>query len=256
MILSELRDPHDPRTREYLQMVVHSLPQEGSSIIKLVKRATRGIRSTGGVLGVLPASFNPPTSAHEVLVKEAGKVVAFDEILLILDQRAMDKELIGAPLEDRLLMLLVPFGDDPRISLGIATQGLFLDKVEALHHVYPKDTEIYFIVGYDTIVRVIDPIYYYKERDEALHALFSQARFLVANRGDRDERDLKELFGREENRPFAAQITSLVLSPEVTRISSSEVRARLAEGRSIEGLVPSALEGFLLKRGFYSRHDP
>jgi nicotinamide-nucleotide adenylyltransferase len=167
----------------------------------------------------------------------------------------MDKELIDAPLEDRLRMILVLFGDDPRISFGIATQGLFLDKVEALHQAYPQDTQIYFIVGYDTIVRVIDPIYY-EERDEALHALFSHARFLVANRGDRDEGDLTELFGHEENRPFAEQVMPFTLPPAVARISSSEVRARLAEGRSIKGLVPSALEEFLLKRGFYSGHDP
>jgi nicotinamide-nucleotide adenylyltransferase len=207
------------------------------------------------VLGVLPASFNPPTSAHEALITEAGKVAAFDEILLVLDQQAMDKELIDAPLEDRLLMLLVLFGDDPMISLGIANQGLFLDKIEALHQVYPQDTQIYFIVGYDTIERVIDPIYY-KERDKSLQALFSQARFLVANRGDRDEGDLKELFGREENRPFAPQITSLTLSPALAEISSSEVRSRLAEGKSVQGFVPPKLEAFLLKGGFYSRHGP
>lgn len=255
MTLFELRDPNDPRTREHLQTVVHSLLQEGSSIIKIIKRATRRVRETGGLLGVLPASFNPPTSAHEALITEAGKVVAFDEILLVLDQRAMDKELIDAPLEDRLLMLLILFGDDPLISLGIATQGLFLDKVEALHQVYPQDTQIYFIVGYDTIVRVLDPIYY-KERDEALHALFSQARFLVANRGDRDEQDLKELFGREENHPFAAQVMPFDLPPAVSRISSSDIRSRLAEGKAVQGFVPPKLEEFLLKRGFYSGHDP
>ena len=92
MTLSDLRDPEDPRTREYLQTVVHSLPQEEASIIKLVKQASRGIRDTGGVLGVLPASFNPPTSAHEALVREAGKVVACDEIILVLDQQAWTKE--------------------------------------------------------------------------------------------------------------------------------------------------------------------
>ena len=255
MSQAELRDPNDPRTREYLQTVVHSLPQEGSSIIKVVKRATRRIRDTGGVLGVLPASFNPPTSAHEALVTEAGKVVAFDEILLVLDQQAMDKELIDAPLEDRLLMLLVLFGDDPRISIGIANQGLFLDKVEALDQVYPQDTQIYFIVGYDTIMRVLDPIYY-KERDDALHALFSQAWFLVANRGDCDERDLKELFRREENRHFLPQIISLTLSPALAQISSSEIRSRLSERKSVQGFIPPKLEAFLLKGGFYSRHGP
>ena len=255
MSLTDLRDPKDPRAREYLQTVVHSLPTEGASIIKIVKRAAQGIRDTGGVLGVLPASFNPPTSAHEALVTEAGKVVAFDEILLVLDQWAMDKELIDAPLEDRLLMLLFLFGDDPQISLGIANQGLFLDKVAALHQVYQQDTQIYFIVGYDTIIRVLDPIYY-KERDESLRALFSQARFVVANRGDRDEEDLKELFGRAENRPFAEQITPLALSPDMAHISSSEVRSRLAEGTSVQGFVPPKLEEFLLQGGFYSRHGP
>jgi nicotinic acid mononucleotide adenylyltransferase len=254
MSLSDLRDPTDPRTREYLQAVVHSLPREEGSVIKIVKRATRGIRDRGGALGVLPASFNPPTSAHEALVREASKIAAFDETLLILDQRAMDKELIDAPLEDRLFMLLVLFGDDPRISLGIATQGLFLDKVEALNQVYPQDTQLYFIVGYDTIVRVLDPKYY-EARDEALDALFSRARFLVANRGGRDEGDLTELFGREENHPFAAQVVPLSLPPALAHISSSEVRSRLAEGRSITGFVPPKLEDFLLKRGFYSRHD-
>ena len=252
----ELRDPCDPQTREYLYAVVRSLTDEGPPLIKIVKQAQEGIREkTEGLLGVLPASFNPPTSAHEALVTEAGKVVSFNEILLVLDQRAMDKELIDAPLEDRLLMLLVLFGDDPQISLGIANRGLFLEKVEALHQVYPQDTQIHFIVGYDTIMRVLDPIYY-KERDKALHALFSQARFLVANRGDRDKADLTELFGREENRPFSPQIISLTLSPALALISSSEVRSRLAVGKSVQGFVSPKLEEFLLKRGFYSRHGP
>ena len=253
MSQSDIRDPTDPRIRKYLHAVVHSLPKEGVPCIKIIKQATEGIRDTGGVLTVLPASFNPPTSAHDALVREAGKVVGFDEILLVLDQRAMDKELIDAPLEERLLMLLVLFGDDPRISLGIATQGLFLDKVEAIYQIYPRDTQLYFIVGYDTIMRVLDPRYY-EARDKALHLLFSHARFLVANRGARNEQDLTELFERKENRPFATQVMPFSLPPALAHISSSEVRSRLAEGRSITGLVPPTLEEFLLKRGFYSRH--
>jgi nicotinate-nucleotide adenylyltransferase len=256
MLLSGHRDPYDIRTREYLHAVIHSLPQGGAPLIKIVKQAQEGMRDNrGGVLGILPASFNPPTSAHQALVREAGNAVALDEILLVLDQRAMDKELVDAPLEDRLLMLLVLFGDEPQSSLGIANRGLFLEKVEALHQLYHRDTEIHFIVGYDTIVRVLNPSYY-EDREKALHALFSQVRFLVANRGAFDERDLKGLFQREENRPFATQISPLTLPPALARISSSEVRQRLAQGRSIQGLVPPRLEEFLRKGGFYSRHDP
>jgi nicotinic acid mononucleotide adenylyltransferase len=206
----------------------------------------------GGVLGVLPASFNPPTVAHQALVREATKAVPFDEILLILDQQAMDKELFGAPLEDRLLMLLALFGADPQISLGISNRGLFLEKVEALHKVYLRHRQIYFIVGYDTIARILDPAYY-EDRDRALCSLFSQARFLVANRKDYGELTLRELFGHKENRPFAPRVTPLVLPPHLAWISSSAVRQQLAKGRSVKGLVPPQIEEFLLKRGFYSR---
>jgi nicotinate-nucleotide adenylyltransferase len=254
-ILSEL---FHPRTRHYLHEAVRALSLEGPPLIQIVKRAERGIGAQhgGGILGVLPASFNPPTAAHEALVREAAAAVAFDEVLLIVDQQAMDKELMGAPLEDRLLMLLALFGDNPRISLGISNRGLFLDKVEAMHRVYPEgDTQIYFIVGYDTIVRVLDAKYY-EDRDRTLHSLFAQARFLVANRGGCDEGGLKELFGMEENRPFAAQVHALTLAPALDRVSSTLVRRHLAEGKSVAGLIPPRLEEFIQKRGFYGRHDP
>ena len=249
-------DPHNPRTREYLHGALRSLAREETPLIQIVKGAAVGISDKQeGVLGVLPASFNPPTAAHQALVREAGEAVVFDEILLVQDQQAMDKELADATLEDRLLMLLALFGADPRISLGISNRGLFLEKVEALRKVYPQDTQIYFIVGHDTIVRVLDRTYY-EAREEALRSLFSQARFLVANRGACDERDLKELFRHKENQSFAAQVSPLMLPPALTRISSSEVRQRLAAGKSVRGLVPPELEAFLRKRGFYGRQDP
>jgi nicotinic acid mononucleotide adenylyltransferase len=220
----------------------------------IVKQAERGIAAhKGGIVGVLPASFNPPTVAHAALIREAGTAVAFDEMLLIVDQQAMDKEPRGAPVEDRLLMLLALYGDNARISLGISNRGLFLEKVEAMRAVYPGGkTEVFFIVGYDTIVRVLDEKYY-TDRDKALRALFAQARFLVANRGGRDTRGLRELFGREENRTFAAQVLPLSLPPAMDQISSTLVRRHLAEGKSVTGLVPPALEEFLQKQGIYGR---
>jgi nicotinic acid mononucleotide adenylyltransferase len=247
-------DPFHPRTRQYVHEAVRALAREGPPVIEIVKQAERGIEAkTRGVLGVLPASFNPPTSAHQALIREAGATVAFDEILLIVDQQAMDKERMGAPLEDRVLMLLALYGDNARISVGISNRGLFLEKVEAMRTVYPTgDTQIYFIVGYDTIVRVLDPKYY-TDRNKALRSLFGQARFLVANRGGCDERGLKELFGMEENRPFAAQVLPITLPPALTRISSTLVRRHLAEGKSVEGLVPPELEEFLRKQGLYGR---
>ena len=247
-------DPFHPRTRSYVHETVRAFSSEGPPAIEIVKRADRRIQDKEkGLLGVLPASFNPPTSAHQALIRGAAAIVPFDEVLLIVDQQAMDKTRIGAPLEDRLLMLLALFGDDARISLGIANHGRFLEKVEAMRKVYPLgNTQIYFIVGYDTIVRVLDQKYY-EDRDQALHSLFARARFLVANREDCDEQDLRELFGLEENRPFASQVLPLTLPSALNRISSTLVRRHLAEGKSVAGLVPAKLEEFLRKHGLYGR---
>ena len=57
----------------------------------------------------------------------------------------------------------------------------------------------------------------------------------------------------EENRPFAAQVLPISLPPALTRISSTLVRRHLAEGKSVEGLVPPELEEFLRKQGLYGR---
>jgi nicotinamide-nucleotide adenylyltransferase len=253
MSIADSRDPFDPQTREYLHETLHSFPNEGPPLIKIVKQVKGGVRDTGGVLGVFPASFNPPTIAHEALISEAVKAIVMDEILLVLDQQAMDKELCGAPLEDRLLILMALFKDDPRISLGISNRGLFLEKIEAVKKIYPRVTQIYFIVGHDTIVRVLDSKYY-EDRDKALSSLFSQAIFVVANRGDCSEQDLYWLFERKENRSFAARVVPLALPPPLAWISSSEVRKRWAAGKSVKGMVARQVEEFFRKRGFYSGH--
>jgi nicotinic acid mononucleotide adenylyltransferase len=254
MSLSDYSDRYDPYTREYLHDALCSLPEGGPSVIKIVKQAKREREDTVRMLGVFPASFNPPTTAHQALARKAAEALSLDEILLILDQQAVGKEPLDAPLEDRLLMLLHLFGADPQISLGISNRGLFLDKVEAVRTVYAEDTQIHFLVGYDTIVRVLDP-QYYEDRDQALSSLFSQALFLVANRGGCDEQDLRKLLHREENLPFAERVMPLLLPPALARISSSVVRRQLAAGKSIRGLVPPELEEFLSSRGFYHRHD-
>jgi nicotinic acid mononucleotide adenylyltransferase len=236
-----------------MREVLDSFPAGGPPCIKVMVKAKHGIKKNGQCLGVLPASFNPPTLAHTVLAQEAMHAMRFDEFLLVLDQMAMDKKFIGAPLEDRLLMLLAIFGDDPQTSLGVANRGLFLDKVEALQKIYPSGTKIYFVVGFDTIVRVLDPKYY-RNREQALQRLFSQACFLVANRGDCDQEDLKELLERNENHFFAARIFPLRVPSSVAWISSTLVRKKLAEGESVDGLVLPQAKEFIKKRGFYYGH--
>ena len=168
------------------------------SSILLVRKAPQGISHEQGRLGIFPASFNPPTKAHLALIRKAKRLGNLDEILVLLDAQAMDKKIIGADLEDRVIMLKRLFQKDPKISIGISNQGLFVEKLLPLRKVYPSPISFTFIVGFDTILRVLDKRYY-SNRDETLAKLFGQCEFLVANRDGKEENSFEEFFGREEN---------------------------------------------------------
>ncbi len=163
------------------------LSQSKESEIVMIRKAPRGISNHEGRLGIFPASFNPPTRAHLALIKEAKKQGHLDEILILLDIQAMDKDPVGAAFEDRLAMLRKAFGRDPKVSIGLSNRGLFLEKIKPLRTYYPAPISFSFIVGFDTILRVMDKKYY-PNRKRSLDELLSQSRFLAANRGDQ-ERD-------------------------------------------------------------------
>ncbi len=233
-----------------LREVVEKSDFAGPPTIDLVARAQRGVRQKGRRLGVFPASFNPITVSHAELIFEAAESASLDEILLVLDKRAMDKEIFGASLEDRLFMLILFSQDSPSISVGLSNKGRFLDKLPPLEKLYPPDTEIFFIVGYDTIARVLDRKYY-EDRDSSLDSLFAKSKFLVANRGDKGIDEVHNLFEMEENRRFCDRVDVLKISELTAFISSTKVRDRTKEGKRIGDLVPPQIESFIQRMGLY-----
>jgi nicotinate (nicotinamide) nucleotide adenylyltransferase len=218
--------------------------------IVLFRKAPKGIEKNGR-LGIFPASFNPPTLAHLALIKEAMKQSRLDEILILLEIQAMDKEPVGAALEDRLTMLKKTFGRDPKVSIGLSNRGLFLEKLKPLRPLYPSPASFFFIVGFDTIVRVLDKKYY-QNRSRSLEALFSQCRFLVANRHEDQERALEILFRRREIKAYKERVSFITLPERFSSVSSTLVREKIVKGQSIDQLVPASILQFIKKKRLYS----
>ena len=141
--------------RESIREVIEITDLGGPPTINFIRRARKGIETENRKLGVFPSSFNPLTEAHVEIIEEAKKYDP-SEILLVLDKENIDKGIFGASLEDRLLVLLLFFDSDDEISIALSSHGLFLDKARALENEYPPATKIVFLVGYDTIVRILD----------------------------------------------------------------------------------------------------
>ena len=220
-----------------MQKVIEVTNSAGMPQINLVQKAKKGVSGPNQKLGVLPASFDPLTKAHVAIVGEARKW-GLDEILLVLDKSNVDKKGFAASLEDRIL-LVTSFFQEEDVSVAVSSHGLFLEKLRALKPLYPPSTKIYFLVGYDTILRVLDKKYY-QDREAALDEFFGGSEFLIAGRGDKGEKEILSLFEKEENKRFKSKIKTINIAP-FTFISATEIRRRIEKGESLEALVPEEL---------------
>jgi nicotinamide-nucleotide adenylyltransferase len=235
---------------EFLSAEIEKLTRLKKSSILLVRRAPQGITKRRGRLGIFPASFNPPTQAHLALIRKARRLGNLDEMLVLLDVQAMDKSIIGAGLEDRVLMLERVFQRDLKVSIGVSNRGLFVEKLTPLRAAYPSPVVFTFIVGFDTIVRVMDKRYY-SNRDKTLGRLFGQCEFLVANREGKEKHSFEKFLGREENRPYRDKVSFITLPSRFSFVSSSLIRENLQEGKSVQDGLPVPILRFIREKGLY-----
>ena len=234
-----------------IRQLVNALEPGGEPMISYILKAPLGIKSTGRKLGVFSASFNPLTNAHVKMIEEAEKNNNLAEILLVLAKANVDKDILGASLEERLLMIKLYAQKRPQFSVAACSHGRFVEKVKVIRPLYPPETEIYFIIGYDTLKRVFDAKYYTNLELE-LAELFSMSRFIVANRGENDAGMIKKMLSRKENEPYAEKIDLIDLPPFHANISSTEIRDRIQSGQTIDNLAPPEILAYLKTTSVYS----
>jgi nicotinic acid mononucleotide adenylyltransferase len=178
------------------------------------------------------------------MVEDTIAKYQLDELLLLLAKANVDKTVFGLPLAARLLTLKRYTEDHQRFSVGVSSHGRYIDKVTALKTISPPETEFYFIVGYDTLVRIFDPKYYTDFHAE-LEELFRTARFIVANRAEADIETIESFMTQPEIRRYAPYVSCILLPDVYAYMSSTEVRELLARGEAIEHLVPPSVLAML-----------
>jgi nicotinic acid mononucleotide adenylyltransferase len=106
------------------------------------------------------------------------------------------------------------------------------------------------MVGFDTILRVMDRKYY-EDGPKDLDRLFHGSKFICANRGDSERRAFETLFGYPENREYGRSVSFFALPKKFSFVSSSLVRQRIKEGKSVKDLVPPSILRFIEKKKLY-----
>ena len=242
-------DPN--RVRE----IIEHVDPRGEPHIEIVERA----KATGPRLGVFASSFNPPTIAHVELIHRAAEAFSLDEILALAGKTNADKLEYECSLEDRLAMLTLTFADEPRVSIALSSHAFYVDMIDALELAYPAQTDLHFIVGFDTFERVLDAEdrytrRYYREfrgRTKVLEHLFARSRFIVAGRAGAGLHSVRLLVEREPAVP-PDRVLYLDFPADLGELSATEVRKRRRAGRPITGLVPATVEEYIQEHGLYA----
>ena len=222
-----------------LRRIVHDLARDdGGRLYVLTSEPAQPCQ-----IAVLAGSYNPLTRAHATLADAALREGA-SAVLLLMPLQAVDKERVTrADTVDRALVLLEWASHRQGIEVGLVNRGLYVEMAALVSARYPG-ADIAFVVGYDKIVQIFDSRYY-ADRDAALGRLFDLARFQVAPRQGEGDQALRALLGKPENAPFAHGVTPLPLPPDVSALSSTQVRDAARAGQPWVSLVPREAATFI-----------
>ena len=223
--------------------------------IVIVKRAENG----GPRLGVFASSFDPITTAHVALIEQAASAFSLDQVLALAGTANADKQAYDCPLGVILEMLELAFGDKKSVSIGVSSSAFFVDMVDAIHQAYPAAVSPFFIVGFDTFVRILDFEGRYVgrysrtflDRSQAFEYLRSSSYLIVAARGGQGESEVSKLVAREP-KVAGGHVLFLDFPADLGERSSTEVRERIRSGLPVTGLVPAAVESYIETNNLYS----
>jgi nicotinate (nicotinamide) nucleotide adenylyltransferase len=220
--------------------------------VEFIRRDQAGKRA-----GVFASSFNPVTAAHVELMRLASAQFSLDEIIALAGAANADKSRYECSLEDRVMMLALALEADERASVGLSSHAYFVDMTEALLRGCAPETDLHFIIGFDTFERVLDAEDRYRAkyhhrfaaRREAIDWLLARCRLIVAPRAGFGEREIRALAEREG---LASDRVLILSAPgDMGERSATEVRARLRAGESISALVPTPVERYIMEKGLY-----
>ncbi len=223
--------PHTIRRFRRVQAVLDQLRPE--AVAQAV--VTPGSPEPRGDIIVFPGSFNPPTTAHLAMLKQARQFTREQAwaknksrktlLYAALSKHIVDKERVERPLLlDRIILMETLLRQrSPHTGIMLFNRGLYVEQAEAVRASFLRVQRLYFLLGFDKIVQILDPRYY-EDRDASLKKLFSLAQLLVAPRGKDGIDALKSLLAQSENQPFARYIHALPLEKGYRDISSSRIR--------------------------------
>ncbi|CDH13288.1 related to Promoter of filamentation protein 1 [Zygosaccharomyces bailii ISA1307] len=227
----------------------------------------REVTSPKGLL-VLDSSFNPPHSAHYNLVKRAIKHYNTQplHVILLLSVNNADKAPKPATFEKRMEMMCIMADilekENISASVGITTYGKFVNKDKVLRRDFFKGGLVSYLVGFDTIIRVLNPKYYLPQSvPDALGEFMESTNFFCLTR--KSDQELEKQIHYRSNisdglyeptipRDWGQKIQIELNDDRYCAISSSHIREMVLKGspaEALEGQLPLPILKYVMEEG-------
>ncbi|MGH7496197.1 MAG: nicotinate-nucleotide adenylyltransferase [bacterium] len=190
-------------------------------------------------LGVFGGTFDPVHLGHLIVAEAARLEAQLDRVLFVLSPRPPHKNAEElTPISHRLAMLNLALAENPHFAvstLELERQGVSytVDTLRQLKSA-PKyvEAELHLIVGMDSLAAFAQ----WREPE----AIIQLARLLVYPRSEAGPCIPPELAK-----------TCQILDAPIIEISSTLIRSRLQEGRTVRYLVPASVQKYLEAHHLY-----
>lgn len=211
-------------------------------------------------IGILGGTFDPIHLGHLRLAEEVGDDLRLESVYLIPASYPPHKEKRTlTSFSHRFAMTELAACESPLFKasdLEGRREGLSysIDTLREFHRLFEKDLQLYFIMGLDAFLE-IDTWREYQQ-------LFNYAHFVVIQRPGLPSEKLEpflhslkvEYRKTGENGLFLMPTGYSVIYKKATlmEISSTDLRKKVASGRSIRFLVPEAVRSYIMDKGLYA----
>ena len=193
-------------------------------------------------------SFDPVHHGHLIIARSIAEALDIDEVILLPSHSPPHKDACGlAQTDHRMEMVRLAVTGDAKFSVSdhdatCEGRSYTVKTIEHFRNYLPGKTEIVWIIGADSLLELHT---WYE-----VEALVLSCRIVTANRPGSPLASLAPLAEVVGEKTTRRLLDDVIDTPHID-ISSTQIRSRVNENRSIRYLVPSNVEEYIQQHGLY-----